>query len=144
MTPPRNISTKKLLYITTALAVVAFALIFAVIMVATNTTPGESRIETRSKANAEAIYDQCKEISSNMTLSNDKKTIDYEWGSSASSASIDALDCLLEKSGAPDSVTSRMNHTRGLDGTQDAHWDGWEAYWNYHKSKGFNLTLTHS
>lgn len=49
--------------------------------------------------------------------------------------------CVLADLDAPDRVISKMDSTRALDGTLDAHWDNYEASWNYHPDSGMNLTV---
>lgn len=49
--------------------------------------------------------------------------------------------CVLKALDAPDRVVSRMDSTRALDGTQDAAWEDYESFWNYHPDSGMNLTI---
>lgn len=49
--------------------------------------------------------------------------------------------CLLDDLEVPDRVVSRMDQTRALDGTLDASWGDYEAFWNYHPDHGMNLTI---
>lgn len=49
--------------------------------------------------------------------------------------------CVLDALDAPDRVTARMGQTRALDGTLDAAWDSYEAFWNYHPNSGMSLTI---
>lgn len=55
--------------------------------------------------------------------------------------SIDDVICVLEGLDIPDRVRSRIDQTRALDGTQDAAWDDYEAFWNYHPKSGLNITV---
>lgn len=55
---------------------------------------------------------------------------------------LDAAYCVLERIGAPPSVTARMDSTRALDGMQDAEWGGFTASWTYHPDEGLNLIIT--
>lgn len=34
-----------------------------------------------------------------------------------------------------------MDQTRALDGTLNASWADYEAFWNYHPDSGMNLTV---
>lgn len=93
----------------------------------------------------EAVLDSCTEQipdSDAATLYSDGKSIQFSTGKYAYTSDIDMLDCLLEETGAPSSVNARMNTTRALDGTQDAEWDGWSAFWTYHPDNGIDVTFT--
>ena len=49
--------------------------------------------------------------------------------------------CVLENLGAPTHVVDKVGRTRGLDGMQDAEWDGLEASWNYDRDNGLDMTI---
>lgn len=49
--------------------------------------------------------------------------------------------CLLKELEAPDRVITQMNQTRGVDGTLEASWGDFNAFWSYHPDNGFNLTV---
>lgn len=53
----------------------------------------------------------------------------------------DEVLCVLNGLDVPDRVIARMNQTRALDGTLDASWGEYEAFWNYHPDHGVNLTV---
>lgn len=96
-------------------------------------------------SSAATAYEKCSELvpeSTAATLSADKQSIFYSSGSTPYSEDFQMLDCLLETTGAPSAVDSRMGHTRALDGTQDAEWDGWSAFWTYHPDAGLDVTFT--
>lgn len=52
------------------------------------------------------------------------------------------LACYMTALEVPDSVIHQMEHTRALDGTREAHWNGIAASWNYHPDDGMSMTLT--
>lgn len=54
----------------------------------------------------------------------------------------DALPCVLVALDTPQSVIARMEHTRALDGVQDATWGTYSATWSYHPDTGFDLIVT--
>lgn len=51
------------------------------------------------------------------------------------------IECVLQALDIPDSVTSRMDNTRALDGRQSAEWGGLSASWNYHPDSGTNVVI---
>ncbi|MCQ1952261.1 hypothetical protein [Arthrobacter sp. zg-Y238] len=51
------------------------------------------------------------------------------------------INCVLRGTDMPDSVSSRMDNTRALDGRQFAEWNGISASWNYHPDTGTNVVL---
>lgn len=65
-----------------------------------------------------------------------------ETGYEDPSAEVSAVFCMLEKVGAPTSVSARMQDTRALDGMQDVTWGDYEATWTYHPDSGMNVIIT--
>ncbi len=55
---------------------------------------------------------------------------------------IDAAFCVLERLDVPPSVIARMNHTRAIDGMQDAAWGVYTATWTFHPDNGWDLVIT--
>lgn len=55
----------------------------------------------------------------------------------------DILDvaCVLAELDTPDSVISRIDSTRALDGRQSAEWDDLAASWVYHPDNGLDLVV---
>lgn len=68
-------------------------------------------------------------------------SIDTEGEEDYTGDSWESTICLLEALEAPDWVISRIRSTRALDGTQDASWENYGAFWNYHPNSGLNLTI---
>ncbi len=58
----------------------------------------------------------------------------------AGAPSID-LTCIMGALSAPESVQSRMQHTRALDGRQEDTWPGFSASWTYHPDNGLDLIV---
>lgn len=54
---------------------------------------------------------------------------------------VDQIACVLLEVEAPDSVMSRMDGTRALDGMQEAEWSGLSASWTYHPDNGLDVIL---
>jgi hypothetical protein len=57
-------------------------------------------------------------------------------------ASLDGFTCVLTHLDTPQSVISKMNSTRALDGMQSATWANFEASWTYHPDDGLDLIIT--
>ncbi len=55
---------------------------------------------------------------------------------------VESLSCLLDHLGTTSAVVDRMDHTRALDGMQDADWGDYHASWTYHPDDGLDLTIT--
>lgn len=51
------------------------------------------------------------------------------------------VDCVLDELGAPPYVDERIGSTRALDGTLDAEWSDFTAFWTYHPDDGLNITV---
>jgi PASTA domain len=49
--------------------------------------------------------------------------------------------CVLNELDVPDSVVSKMDSTRSIDGRQTEDWDGIEANWTYHPDDGLDVIL---
>lgn len=56
-------------------------------------------------------------------------------------AEVEDLACVLYELDVSDSVMSRMDSTRALDGRQTGEWDVFEASWGYHPDDGINLVI---
>lgn len=54
----------------------------------------------------------------------------------------DDMTCALKALRSPSYVMSRIDNTRALDGTQQASWSRYKAFWNYHPDDGATLTIT--
>lgn len=51
------------------------------------------------------------------------------------------ITCVLAAIEMPDSVSSRMQNTRALDGRQSAEWGEFAASWAYHPDDGLNVVI---
>ena len=67
------------------------------------------------------------------------KTVGKEYGDTG--APYSDVACVLEKLHTPDSVISRMDGTRALDGTIEGQWDGFTASWTYHPDRGLRVIV---
>ncbi len=72
----------------------------------------------------------------------DSQSFRHESGDEPEAASIEDIACLLSKLDTPDTVASRMDSTRALDGTQTATWDGNTATWTYHPDNGLDIVIS--
>lgn len=62
-------------------------------------------------------------------------------GEKSVGTSIVTVACILNELGAPESLYSRIDSTRALDGTREAAWDGYTASWTYHPDNGLNMIV---
>lgn len=49
--------------------------------------------------------------------------------------------CILNELHAPESLISKMDATRALDGTLQGHWDNLSASWTYHPDNGLRVIV---
>lgn len=49
--------------------------------------------------------------------------------------------CVLDELDAPESLFTKLESTRALDGTQSADWSGFTASWTYHPDSGLNIIV---
>ncbi|BBY92754.1 hypothetical protein MGALJ_24230 [Mycobacterium gallinarum] len=82
------------------------------------------------RVTAESVYNKCKQDSSNIELSEDKKAIEYNFFAGTESAEA-VYECLLKETHAPSNVDYQVKETRPIDGTQNADWEGWKMLWTY-------------
>ena len=68
-------------------------------------------------------------------------TVDTKGTEDTNGDTIEQLACLLIATETPDWVISRIDQTRALDGTQEAEWDTYQAFWSYHPDHGLAFTL---
>ncbi|GAA4379531.1 hypothetical protein [Agromyces bauzanensis] len=62
-------------------------------------------------------------------------------GDETSGAELTDVVCVLVELDVPDSVITRMDSTRALDGRQTAEWDDLSASWGYHPSNGLDIVI---
>lgn len=62
-------------------------------------------------------------------------------GNDSTGTTITTVVCILTELEAPESLYSRIESTRALDGTQEASWDGYWASWTYHPDNGLNIIV---
>lgn len=62
-------------------------------------------------------------------------------GNESEGASLTEVACVLAELEVPESVLSRIDRTRALDGTQDASWGDLDASWTYHPDSGLSLII---
>ena len=62
-------------------------------------------------------------------------------GEEAAGAAFEDLACMLLELDTPDSVISRIDSTRALDGRQTGTWDGFSASWGYHPDNGLDIVI---
>jgi len=62
-------------------------------------------------------------------------------GAESPGADLADVACVLTEVDVPDSVLTRIDSTRALDGRQEASWDDLDASWGYHPDDGLDLVL---
>jgi hypothetical protein len=62
-------------------------------------------------------------------------------GDETSGADLADVVCVLAELDVPDSVITRMDSTRALDGRQTGEWDDLSASWSYHPSNGLDIVI---
>lgn len=68
-------------------------------------------------------------------------TLDTEGDEDASGDDFLAVFCITVELDMPDSMLSRIDNTRALDGFQSGEWDNYTASWNYHPDNGLLLII---
>ncbi|MFI7482005.1 hypothetical protein ACH9EU_06260 [Kocuria sp. M1R5S2] len=68
-------------------------------------------------------------------------TIQTTGEDSSYSADVFEMMCVLQGLGVSDSIVSRMDSTRALDGRQTGSWGVFDASWGYHPDDGMNLVV---
>lgn len=101
-----------------------------------DTADGESDAETEIELAAEACGLEGRVGDDGTSITLDTQGADDAAGDDYADAA-----CLLNGLDTPDRVISRMDQTRAMDGTLDAQWGDYEAFWNYHPDNGMNLTV---
>lgn len=90
----------------------------------------------------ERAADAC-EVPWLLILGDDGRTMTISGGGEKETMySIEDIACILDELEVPDSMLSRMDSTRALDGQQVGEWDGITARWTYHPEPGLSLILT--
>lgn len=62
-------------------------------------------------------------------------------GNESDGASIVVIACVLTEIDVLDSVISRIDNTRSLDGRLEGAWENYEASWSYHPDSGMNFVV---
>ena len=62
-------------------------------------------------------------------------------GEESTGTSVATVVCVLGGLDAPDSLYSKLESTRALDGTKSADWPGFTASWTYHPDNGLNIIV---
>lgn len=107
-----------------------------------NKMAGNEVAESESEFNT-AISDAAAECFVNGNVADEGQSIsfDTEGNDDYTGDAIDDVACVLRELDVPTYVIQRMDGTRALDGTLDAEWDQYTAFWNYHPDSGMNLTI---
>ena len=94
-----------------------------------------------SRTTAADVVAECDSSGLAIALGDDQKSLSFTYRP-ASESSNEIYRCVLDTVEAPSTVDARMGETRAIDGTQNAQWEGWEMFWNYHPDSGAGITLS--
>ncbi|WP_459717640.1 hypothetical protein [Actinophytocola sp. KF-1] len=136
--PAHRTSTSSHLVIPIAVIVAA---VIAVVVAAATAGRDITGTPTSATTPLQAAHDHCMVgdvVDSGHTLVIDMRGEELGSGS----LSFSEVSCLLAYLDTPDSVTTRMDSTRALDGMQDASWSGLNATWTYHPDDGLDIIIT--
>lgn len=91
----------------------------------------------------EAALDSCDVVpGSFFSLGDEGTSLSISTGGEDSvGASLSDVACVLAALDVPDSVITRIDSTRALDGRQEASWDDLDASWGYHPDSGLDLVV---
>ena len=62
-------------------------------------------------------------------------------GEESAGADFEDVACVLLELKTPDSIISRIDSTRALDGRQTGTWDDYSASWGYHPDNGLDIVI---
>ncbi|VXB57619.1 conserved exported hypothetical protein [Arthrobacter sp. 8AJ] len=113
------------------------------------TAPATSATQTPTPSDSyiKQTLRSCGVVSSKYATLGDKDrtvTLQGQPKSSTRGMTMKEIGCVLTGVDTPDSVISRMDGTRALDGMQNASWKGYEASWTFHPDNGVRIILTES
>ncbi len=146
----RNIFRKELWWLYAALGFIAVVTSVVLIFVVASSDSREITTKHSSVTESapaptvlETVGSGCS-VSAAVRDSGRSITLDTGRNSYSSGHSINDVACVLGSLRVPDSVVSRIENTRALDGMQTATWDGYTANWNYHPDSGLFLVIEDS
>ncbi|ALO65812.1 hypothetical protein AS189_04035 [Arthrobacter alpinus] len=62
-------------------------------------------------------------------------------GEDSTGTDVASVVCVLNELEAPESIFTKLESTRALDGTQSTEWSGYAASWTYHPDNGLNIIV---
>jgi hypothetical protein len=95
----------------------------------------------RAVATCDPTADEPGIRSDQLQVGDEGRSVSIDGAGLASGPPIETVACVLRQIDVPDSVISRMDNTRALDGTQTAEWDDYWASWTYHPDDGLNVVI---
>jgi len=111
-----------------------------VVLVGCGNSVAGTAFDGRSKF--EAAKEECAPGSGYIEVLDDGKGLRMQSeGQEEVGASYEDIVCVLVELDMPQTVAARMDHTRALDGTLEATWDGIRATWSYHPDSGMSVIL---
>ncbi len=134
----------KLPWILAAIFIGAVAIVTGIVAVnqrtGDETTADVGSAQSNSKSAIQEAAEDCG-VESNIGDNGSTITLDTEGDEDYSGDDLTEVACVLTALETPDRVISRIDQTRAIDGTLDASWGDYEAFWNYHPDSGMTLTL---
>lgn len=87
---------------------------------------------------------RCAPGSDRVVVSPDGARLEIDgWGTEDSAgASYEQVMCILDELAVPPDVRSEIAHTRAMDGTREAGWDGYTVAWQYRPADGMDMTIS--
>ena len=102
-------------------------------------------------ADFEQIASKCRNSGSVINADSEFLNIDFDYeGESQETLSQKAFNCVINELDMPNSVISKINSTRTIDGMQSDSWDGIKVTWTYTGNQDsygdgeFNVTFEHA
>lgn len=139
--PPAKPRSKKALIITVAI-VGALAIIAAITLVILGVLKDQQdRAESDRRQFFLSARSQCDIAPSDTEVIDDYNTIVFERVTKYDGATGEQIFCFLDDIGAPESLATKIENTRSLDGTRDQTWNGFRAEWTYHPDDGLYLLV---
>lgn len=97
--------------------------------------------EATAETEIETAVDRCVSNTRGVEVGDGGRSLNIVGAGRFDGPKIEDVACVLFSTGIPDSVVSRIDSTRALDGMQEASWDGYHAFWTYHPDDGLWMVI---
>ncbi|SDH59045.1 hypothetical protein SAMN04488693_101659 [Arthrobacter subterraneus] len=103
---------------------------------------GQLEFEQQSAALSDAVTACGVESTDGILLGDEGQSISMQTeGAESFGAPYEDVACVLFELEVPDSIVSRIDSTRALDGRQEAEWENYSASWGYHPDSGLDIVV---